>query len=41
MIELGGKAPEELPTPDKGIKQLEREKKKRLKLKESDFKKIK
>lgn len=41
MIELGGKAPEELPTPDKGIKQLERERKKRLKLKESDLKKIK
>lgn len=26
MIELGGKAPEELPTPEKGIKQLEKEK---------------
>ena len=31
MIEISGTAPEELPTPNKGIKQLEREKKKRLK----------
>ncbi len=32
MIELGGKAPEELPKPEKGIKQLEKEKRDREKL---------
>lgn len=41
MIEISGTAPEELPTPNKGIKQLEREKKKRLKLQQKDLKKIK
>ena len=41
MIELGGKAPEELPTPEKGIKQLESEKRKRLKLQSKNLKKLK
>lgn len=41
MIEISGTAPEELPTPDKGIKQLEREKKRRLKLQQKDLKKLK
>lgn len=38
MIELGGKAPEELPTPTKSIKQLQQEKKKRLKLQSKQLK---
>lgn len=38
MIELGGKAPEELPTPTKSIKQLQQERKKRLKLQSKQLK---
>lgn len=41
MIEISGTAPEELPTPDKGIKQLEREKNRRLKLTQKELKKAK
>lgn len=33
--------PEDLPTPKKSIKELEKEKKKRLKLKENNRKKLK
>lgn len=40
MMEISGTAPENLPTPDKGIKQLETEKRKRLKMSKKDFKKI-
>ena len=39
--ELGGTMPEDLPTPKKSIKELEKEKKKRLKLKENNRKKLK
>lgn len=41
MIDISGTAPEELPTPEKSIKQLEREKKKRLKLQNKNLKKVK
>ena len=39
--QVGGTMPEKLPTPDKSIKELEKEKKKRLKLQEKNTKKIK
>lgn len=41
MIEISGTAPEELPTPDKGIKQLKSEKKQRLRLENKKNKSIK
>ena len=40
MMEISGTAPENLPTPNKGIKQLETEKRKRLRMQKKDFKKI-
>lgn len=39
--ELGGTMPENLPTPEKSVKQLEKEKKKKLKLKDNIQKKLK
>lgn len=36
--EVGGTMPENLPTPDKSIKELEKEKKKQLKLQENNNK---
>lgn len=39
--QVGGTMPEKLPTPDKSIKELEKEKKKRLKLQEKNNKKLK
>ena len=38
--EVGGTMPENLPTPDKSIKELEKEKKKQLKLQENNNKKL-
>ncbi len=38
--QLGGTMPEDLPTPKKSIKELEKEKKKELKLKEKNIKKL-
>lgn len=38
---LGGTMPEDLPTPEKGIPQLEKEKKQRLKLENKNYKKLK
>ena len=38
--QVGGTMPEKLPTPDKSIKELEKEKKKRLKLQEKNTKKL-
>lgn len=38
--EVGGTMPEDLPTPDKSIKELEKEKKNRLKLQENHQKKL-
>lgn len=38
--QVGGTMPENLPTPDKSIKELEKEKKKRLRLQEKNRKKI-
>ena len=38
--QVGGTVPENLPTPDKSIKELEKEKKKRLKLQEKNTKKL-
>lgn len=38
---LGGTMPEDLPTPEKGIPQLEKEKKQRLKLENRNYKKLK
>ena len=39
--EAGGTMPEDLPTPEKGIRQLEKEKKPRLKLENRNYKKLK
>lgn len=39
--DLGGTMPEDLPTPKKSVKELEKEKKKRLKLNESNTKNLK
>ncbi len=38
--QLGGTMPEDLPTPKKSVKELEKEKKKELKLKEKNIKKL-
>ena len=39
--QVGGTMPEKLPTPEKSIKELEKEKKKRLELQEKNIKKLK
>lgn len=41
IAEVGGTMPENLPTPEKSVKELEKEKKKRLKLNENNTKKLK
>ena len=41
MVEISGTVPEQLPTPEKSIKQIEREKKRRLKLQQKELDKLK
>ena len=41
MVEISGTVPEQLPPPEKSIKQIEREKKRRLKLQQKELDKLK